>query len=147
METERTPMLTQTQEQQLTDSIPDDVVGEERRTADSVIIGYRDGKTFDQIVSYYSLDRETANHWYSTFGFNSNKKTDAKKRGRKGKDIKSYINSNIGRTLSAKDVSSEVGISLPTFYNFYNSNRGYFKKVSRGQFEIINPATERVSDS
>jgi hypothetical protein len=42
-------------------------------------------------------------------------------------------------------LATDVQISLPTFYNFYNANRGYFKKVKRGHFEILNPKEERVS--
>jgi hypothetical protein len=37
----------------------------------------------------------------------------------------------------------ELGITLPTFYNFFNNNRAYFKKVGRGKFEILNPEEER----
>jgi hypothetical protein len=35
-------------------------------------------------------------------------------------------------------------MSLPTFYNFYNANMGYFKKVKRGSFEILDPRQERA---
>jgi hypothetical protein len=41
-------------------------------------------------------------------------------------------------------MAEEVGMSLPTFYNFYNANVGYFKKVQRGSFQILNPKEERA---
>jgi predicted DNA-binding transcriptional regulator AlpA len=48
--------------------------------------------------------------------------------------------------LRLRCVVDASGISMPTFYNFYNANRGYFKKVKRGQFEIIDPNAEREKD-
>lgn len=140
-------MLTQEQETKLTDSIPEDTTGEDLRTAYSVITGYKEGKSAEQIASYYSVDISDVNRWFSYFGLAKKTTASGKKRGRKGKDIQSYINSNMGRTLSAKEISQEAGVSLPTFYNYFNANRGYFKKVTRGQFEIINPSTERSQDS
>jgi hypothetical protein len=42
-------------------------------------------------------------------------------------------------------LATDVQISLPTFYNFYNANRSSFKKVKRGHFEIIDPKVERAN--
>jgi hypothetical protein len=68
------------------------------------------------------------------------------KRSDKNNAIKKFLESNIGKTIKPQDLVDASGISMPTFYNFYNANRGYFKKVKRGQFEIIDPNAERDKD-
>ena len=67
--------------------------------------------------------------------------------GRKSKqdNIVNFLNGNVGKVVTPVQLATDVQISLPTFYNFYNANRGYFKKVKRGHFEILNPKEERVS--
>lgn len=136
-------MLTKQQEQKLTAMISEDIQGEERRAAYAVITGYREGKSVKQIVSYYSLDEKLVTDWWTRFSLSEPTATTTGKRGRKSKNIISYVESNIGKTVTPKQVAEEAGISLPTFYNFFNANRGYFKKIKRGEFEIINPNTER----
>lgn len=136
-------MLTKQQEQKLTAMISEDIQGEERRAAYAVITGYREGKSVKQIASYYSLDEKLVTDWWTKFSLSESTATTTGKRGRKSKNIISYVENNIGKTVTPKQVAEETGISLPTFYNFFNANRGYFKKIKRGEFEIINPNTER----
>lgn len=136
-------MLTKNQEQQLINMIPQGTTGEELRVAYSVITGLREDKNITQIASYYSANIETVSKWYDFFGLSSENSIQKSKRGRKGKDLTGYIKQNTGKIVSPKSVSEELGISLPTFYNYYNANRHLFKKVRRGEFEILNPDKER----
>jgi hypothetical protein len=136
-------MLNTQQEKTLIGMIPADTAGEDRRAAYAVITGIREEKTAAQISAYYSVSKDLVEKWYKFFAI-SDMPTQAKaRRGRKGKDLTGYVRSNIGKTVTPKEVAETVGISLPTFYNFYNANRGYFKKVKRGEFEIVNPDEQR----
>lgn len=136
-------MLTKNQEQQLINMIPQGTTGEDLRVAYSVITGLREDKNITQIASYYSANIEIVSKWYDFFGLSSENSIQKNKRGRKGKDLTGYIKQNTGKIVSPKSVSEELGISLPTFYNYYNANRHLFKKVKRGEFEILNPDKER----
>lgn len=136
-------MLTKQQENNLIKMIPEDCIGEDRRTAYAVITAYRDDRNLSQAITYYSLNEELAKKWFDFFAFNSSDMASKPQRGRKSKDIISYVKNNFGKTVTPKQVVDELGISLPTFYNFYNANRGFFKKIKRGEFEIINPDEER----
>jgi hypothetical protein len=138
-------MLTKQQEQQLINLIPEGTNGEDRRVAYSVITGIREDKTPSQIAGYYTADQDLVNKWYDFFGFSKPNSPQKAGRGRKSKDLAGFIKSNTGRVVTPKIVSDELGISLPTFYNYYNANRHLFKKVRRGEFEIINPEKERNS--
>lgn len=133
-------MLSKIEENEYIKNIPSEAVGEDRRAAYSVISGYRDDKNPEQIASYYTVSIDLVVKWYEFFGFGKVSEAGQKKRGRKTKDISGYLKSNIGKIVTPKSVSEELEISLPTFYNFYNSNRHMFKKVKRGEFEIINPS-------
>ena len=62
------------------------------------------------------------------------------------KKIEEYLKANIGKVVTPKQVAEDVKMSLPTFYNYYNANRSFFKKVQRGQFEIIDPKVERTKE-
>ena len=64
----------------------------------------------------------------------------------KQNNIVIYLEKNVGQVVTPAKVSTDVSISLPTFYNFYNANRQFFKKVKRGQFEIVNPKNQRESE-
>lgn len=136
-------MLTKAQEQQLINLIPQGTTGEDLRVAYSVITGLREDKSISQIASYYSANIETVAKWYEFFGLSSGNTVEKAKRGRKGKDLTGYVKQNTGKIVTPKSVSEELGISLPTFYNYYNANRHLFKKVRRGEFEILNPDKER----
>jgi hypothetical protein len=136
-------MLDAQQEKVLTGMIPSGTSGEELRVAYSIITGIRDDKNLSQIITYYSLDSETALKWYNFFSFDSRAISSTVRRGRKGKDLIGYVKSNVGKTVTPKSIVEELGISLPTFYNFYNANRGFFKKIKRGEFEIVDPNLER----
>ena len=136
-------MLDIQQEKVLIGMIPAGTTGEELRTAYSIITGIKDDKNLSQIITYYSLSNDIALKWYDFFSFDAQGMSSTAKRGRKGKDLIGYVKSNVGKTVTPKLVVEELGISLPTFYNFYNANRGFFKKVKRGEFQIVDPNLER----
>jgi len=116
-----------------------------QREAASVIYGHYKGWAPSKTIKYYNIDEET----YSTYAefFKFREKVVNKMAGRKSKqdNIVNFLNGNVGKVVTPVQLATDVQISLPTFYNFYNANRGYFKKVKRGHFEILNPKEERVS--
>lgn len=136
-------MLNSQQEKKFIGMIPADITGEDRRAAYAVITGLREDKTAAQICAYYSVSKDLVQKWYEFFAISDIPAQAKGRRGRKGKDLTGYVKSNIGKTVTPKEVVEALGISLPTFYNFYNANRGYFKKIKRGEFEIINPDEQR----
>jgi predicted DNA-binding transcriptional regulator AlpA len=136
-------MINAQQEKILISMIPSGTTGEDLRAAYSVITGVKDEKNLSQIIVYYSVSNELASKWYSFFSFNNLDSGSKNRRGRKGKDLTGYVKSNVGKVVTPKTVVEELGISLPTFYNFYNANRGFFRKVKRGEFQIVDPSAER----
>lgn len=132
-------MFTQQVAELLEKKIPLNAKGEDRRAAYCTISGCRDGKSIKEICHYYSVSEDLILKWMDYLEIKSEVKQVGKKRGRKSSDLVAYVKSNIGKTVSAKTLAEELQISLPTFYNFYNANRGFFKKIKRGEFEIINP--------
>jgi hypothetical protein len=136
-------MLSTQQEKTLIAMIPSDSAGEDRRAAYSVIAGIKDDKNMKQIATYYSVSDELVLKWYNFFSLEDRSVSTKGRRGRKGKDLTNYVKTNFGKTITPKLVVEELGISLPTFYNFYNANRGFFKKVKRGEFQIVDPSAER----
>ena len=136
-------MLSTQQEKTLIAMIPSDSIGEDRRAAYSVITGIKDDKNMAQIARYYAVSDELVLKWYNFFSLEDRSVSTKGRRGRKGKDLTNYVKTNCGKTITPKLVVEELGISLPTFYNFYNANRGFFKKVKRGEFQIVDPSAER----
>ena len=132
-------MLSIQEAEKLIQKIPRGISPESHRAACSIVTGVKDGKSLKEIITYYWLSNELAQEWWDFFNFSEVRPLEKKKRGAKTSKLDGFIKSNIGKTVTPKQVSEEVGISLPTFYNFYNANRGFFKKVKRGEFEIINP--------
>lgn len=136
-------MLTRAQIDSYVNSVPEDVDAEEKRAAYATITGYGDDKSVAEIAQYYSISRESVLKWMEYFNFDGKVATIKGRRSSKTKMIESYLSSNIGKIVTPKEIADEVGMSLPTFYNFYNANRSYFKKVKRGEFEILDPKAER----
>lgn len=137
-------MLTREQIDAYIKNVPASASADDRRTAYSVITGFGEDKSIGEIVQYYSLDRDGVNYWMQYFKFADMKAESTGKRSSKSKKIEQYLKQNIGKVVTPKQVSEDINMSLPTFYNFYNANRSYFKKIQRGQFEIIDPKAERA---
>lgn len=132
-------MLTQAQVEEYTLLIPEETDGEDRRAAYATITGFKDDKSINEIASYYSLQQENVVYWWNFFNFSSTEKKVVGKRGSKTKKIEDYLVANVGKEVTPTQVANEIGMSLPTFYNYLNANRHLFKKVKRGVFEILNP--------
>lgn len=113
------------------------------RVAASVVTGVRDDKTLSEIIKYYWLPEEDAKKWWNFFGFDSVKQQKRSKRINKASAISSFVRENIGKTFSVKQICFKLNVSSPTFYTFFNSNRQWFKKISHGEYMIINPDEER----
>lgn len=137
-------MLTRAQIEEYIKEIPSDIAEDERRAAYATITGVAEDKSMNEIVSYYSLSQDSVAHWMSYFNFSSTKGKSAGKRTPKTKVIEDYLSKNTGKTINFAKLAEELGVSTPTIYNFYNANRSYFKKLSRGSFEILDPKAERT---
>ena len=136
-------MLNQLEVEKLIASVPKSSSPEDHRAAASVAIGVRDDKSLAEIVKYYGINKELAIKWWTFFGLEGDSKLEKKKRGNKSSTIETYIKAHIGDTVSSADIIEECQISTPTFYNFMNTNRGYFKRVNRGLYTIVDPVQER----
>lgn len=117
------------------------------RTASAVIHGYYKGWSLPKTVKYYNLEDQAAATYWKNFNFKLKEGGQIMSRTKvKQNNIVNYLEKNVGQIVTPTKVSTDVSISLPTFYNFYNANRQFFKKVKRGQFEIVNPKEQRESE-
>lgn len=117
------------------------------RTASSVIFGHYKAWSLSKTTKYYNLEFNLAEEYWKHFNFKLKEGGQAMSRTKtKQINIVNYLEKNIGQVVTPAKVSTDVSISLPTFYNFYNANRQFFKKVKRGQFEIVNPKEERNTE-
>lgn len=136
-------MLSHQEAERLIRSVPREVSTHDMRIAASVVTGVRDDKTLSEIIKYYWLPEEDAKKWWEFFGFDNLKQRERSKRTDKASIVSDFVRENIGKTFTVKKICDLLKISNPTFYNFFNSNRQYFKKVSRGEYLIVDPEEER----
>ena len=115
------------------------------REAACVIYGHYREWSPSKTCKYYNIDEETYSDYANLFKFTE--KVVKEMTGRKSKqdNIVNFLNGNVGKVITPVQLATDVEISLPTFYNFYNANRSYFKKVKRGHFEIVDPKVERAN--
>jgi len=117
----------------------------EREVA-SVFYGYHKGWNLPKIVKYYSVPTDIAKEVWNKLGFDKQGGEVKVTRTRsKQETIVGFLKTNVGKVVTPAEVSQNLNISLPTFYNFYNANRHFFRKVKRGTFEILNPDVERAN--
>jgi len=121
-------------------------IPEMERTGSSVFYGYHKNWTLPKIITYYNLNTNLASQVWSMFEFKQKGGVKMNKTRSKKEVITAYLKQNVGQIITPAKVSEDVQISLPTFYNFYNANRHFFKKTGRGQFEILNPEIERSKE-
>lgn len=119
------------------------VSGDEQRVVSSALTAVKYNMTAAEASKYYGVPVTTIEGIWAKHGF-AGKTSSTAKKSRKANVIQDWLKANIGKTVTPKDVVDATGISMPTFYNFYNSNVGYFKKVKRGQFLILDPQAERT---
>lgn len=113
------------------------------RTASSVIYGFYKNWSLARTVKYYSLEEQLATDYWKHFNFKIKEGGKIMSRTKtKQNNIVNYLQKNVGQIVTPAKVSTDVSISIPTFYNFYNANRQFFNKVKRGQFQIVNPSQE-----
>jgi len=117
---------------------------ERGRAGYCVIIGYYENKSLSEICSYYMISEEDGLYWWNHFGFNEEmSKTTKKKSKNKSADIFNYLKSKAGQEITVKQFTEECSISSPTAYKFINENIGWFKKVKRGVYEVVDADEER----
>ena len=118
---------------------------DDHREAASVIYGHYKEWSPSKTAKYYNLSEEIYEKYAEMFNFKERMVKQMTGRKSKQDNIVNFLNGNVGKVVTPVQLATDVQISLPTFYNFYNANRGYFKKVKRGHFEILNPKEERAS--
>ena len=118
---------------------------DDHREAASVIYGHYKEWSPSKTAKYYNLSEEIYEKYADMFKFKERMVKQMTGRKSKQDNIVNFLNGNVGKVVTPVQLATDVQISLPTFYNFYNANRGYFKKVKRGHFEILNPKEERAS--
>lgn len=111
-----------------------------------IITGYYHQKSLHEICSFYSVSEEDAKYWWSEFGFNSSMANNIKKRSSKKSEMFEFLKGNIGESLTPAEIAEACEISMPTMYNFINSNIGWFKKIKRGVYEIVDADEERKKE-
>jgi hypothetical protein len=125
---------------QLISKIPVD----DHRVASCVIYGHYRNWSIQKTCRYYGISVEEYNHYSEIFNFKQRMVKEMTGRKSKQDNIVNFLKVNVGKVVTPVQLATDVQISLPTFYNFKNANRGYFKEVKRGHFEILNPKEERV---
>lgn len=117
---------------------------EEYREVASALTGAKNQMSLAETARFYGVPSSFVKEVWEKHGLSVSSSTSSEgKRSRKSGIIESYLKENIGKTITPQDLVTATGISMPTFYNYYNANRGSFKKIKRGQFEIIDPSKER----
>jgi len=139
-------MLSIQEAEKLIQKIPRGISPESHRAACSIVTGVKDGKSLKEIITYYWLSNELAQEWWDLFKFSEVRPLEKKKRGAKTSKLDVFVKSNIGKTIKSADIIEQCEITTPTLYNYINSNRGYFKKVSRGCYLIVDPVEERKAE-
>ena len=136
-------MITDKQIETMLKTVPNEIY----RDVAGALTGAKNGMSAVETAKFYSIGVPFVQECWNKYGLTTEKlSTSTGKRSDKNNAIKKFLESNIGKTIKPQDLVDASGISMPTFYNFYNANRGYFKKVKRGQFEIIDPNAERDKD-
>jgi hypothetical protein len=137
-------MLTRAQIDQYIKDIPAGIGAEERRAAYATITGFSEGKGVNEICTYYTLNPDTVERWMNFFNFTSTKGKTSGKRSSKSAAIEKFLLENAGKQVNFAELAGQLSVSVPTVYNFYNANRLYFRKLGRGNFEILDPKAERA---
>jgi len=116
---------------------------ERTRAGCCVATGYYNEKSLPEICAYYQVSQDDGLYWWEYFGFNSELAKPAKRKKRKQSDIFAFLKENSGKKITVKQLVEECSISSPTAYKFINENPGWFKKVKRGVYEVVNADEER----
>jgi len=127
-------------------SILDKTPSESYREVAAALTGAKNQMSVSETAKFYSVTPSFVKEVWEKHGLlSTNAVSSEGKRSRKSGVIEAYLKENTGKTITPQDLVSATGISMPTFYNYYNANRGFFKKIKRGQFEIVDPNKERQS--
>lgn len=137
-------MITRNQLDKIIEALPRNLSPDEWRTASSVATGVHYEKSLPELIKFYSLNKDLAFAWWQKLGLGDNKaEATSVKKGKPKKVLDDYLKSNIGQHVSAQALADVCKVSLPTVYTFINGNRSWFKKISRGVYEIIDADKER----
>ena len=127
-------------------TFPKGLSSEDYRTVCSLLYGYYQNKSFAESLRFYSLDKETAAKYWEMLAISGTSISERKKRGSKASSLEAFLKENIGKVLKSSEILEACDITNPTLYNFINANRGYFKKIGRGVYEILDKDAERSKE-
>jgi len=116
---------------------------ERGRAGYCVATGYYNEKSLAEICAYYQVAEEDALYWWEYFGFDLSMAKPTKKKRTKQNDIFDYLKKIVGSEITVKQLSEDCNISTPTAYKFLGDNAGWFKKVKRGVYVVIDADKER----
>jgi hypothetical protein len=136
-------VITRNELDRLIKNLPTDLSQEEWRIAASVATGVHNEKSLQEIVKLYAINKDIAAEWWEKFNFSDVSKKENAPRKKKKKLLAEFVSSNIGNVITAEMFAKECEVSAPTVYNYINANRSSFKKVGRGQYEVIDSNKER----
>lgn len=120
---------------------------EDARTGHSVIVGVAEERSFHDTVAYYSLNLQRASYWFEFFGFGDlkrQKKKERRKRGATAERIKEWLAKSEGKEVAVWDIAEALDLSEATVYKFKRDNPGWFRKTTKGFYEIVNVDKERA---
>jgi hypothetical protein len=91
------------------------------REAASVIYGHYQGWSPSKTIKYYSIDEQIYSKYAELFKFREKVVNQVSGRKSKQDNIVNFLSGNVGKVVTPVQVATDVQISLPTFYNFYNT--------------------------
>ena len=119
-------------------SIPTQDDGEEWRTAAAVVTGFFQEKNLNDVIHFYNLKPDSAGRWWSYYGFDDQNSSKRSFKKTKRNDVEKILASAAGNIMSVSEIADLLEKSTVTVYKIISDNRSWFKKSSRGKYEIIN---------
>lgn len=120
---------------------PEDL-SEKARHGYCVVTGIFYEKSLKEISSFYSVPFDQVQYWMKELSIDIEVRESKPKK--KKNNIFTWLKENVDKETTAKEIAENCGISLPTVYGFINSNIGWFKKVRRGTYIIVDAEKERL---
>jgi hypothetical protein len=117
-------------------------LSEKSRAGYSLVTGLFYEKTLKEISSFYAVSMPEIDYWMDMLEIDIEVKRFKEKK--KKNPIDEWIKENIDNEVTAKQISENCGVSLPTVYSYISSNIGWFKKIRRGIYLVIDAEKERL---
>ena len=60
--------------------------------------------------------------------------------------IQEFINKNVNKVYSTKEMCAEIGVSLPTLLSFIKNNRNRFEQMQYGVYKITESSQQFITN-